>query len=350
MSGITDFLQNNVDLSGYFPAYEVLTQQIVVNTNVPNIFELELTLTRNKNGTTNYIVLSQPYIISTNYGLGTLSSILRHAVIYKKTATKFSATIYTSTPAPPLNLTADIWFVVIYPYSSIQPIITSLDYYDSAGDPIDFFPQYLTSSLTMPNGNVSLNIDLTLKSTSSTNYHCFGSLYDTVSQNSALSATGIQEIMYYTVGQTNTNTQIRIRNQDSIPNINVETLVLYPESISTNNYTSNYFVKINNISYSLSTIFPLCEIRQAGISNDSPVITTTFLLNKNFTNTTNYIVLASFVYNSAGTSGTYDPFEASSAADNLLISDKTSTTFTVVFQKSTGDNWNGGIRCLVIYL
>ena len=349
-TGVTDFLQNNVDLSGYFPAYEVLTTQIVVTSNYPTIHELQLTLTRNKNGITNYIVLSQPYITLTNYG-STNSRQISHAVIYKKTATTFSATINTASASPPLELEATIWFVVVYPYSSIQPIINSLDYYDSAGDPIDFFPQYMTSSLSMSSAtDITLDIDLTPKSTDRTDYICFGSLYDTVSEDSAsTAASDIKQIMYYTVGQTGDKTQIKI-NKTSISNIDVETLVLYPIIISTNDYTSNYFVKINNIYYSLSTIFPLCEVFILNFSNKNSVVTTTFTLTANTKNTTNYVILASYVYNSSGSGGTYNPFEGSSSAKNLLVTEKTTRDFTILFEKTTGDTWNGGIRCLVIYL
>lgn len=348
--GITNFLQNSVDLSGYFPAYEVLTTQIVVTSNNPTIHELQLTLTRNKNGITNYIVLSQPYIISTNYGSAN-SRQISHAVIYKKTATTFSATINTASATPALELTATIWFVVIYPYSTIQPIINSLNYYDSAGDPIIFFPQYMTSSLLMSSAtDITLNINLTNKNTLRTDYICFGSLWDTVSQNSAsAAASAIEQIMYYTVGQTNTNTQIKIK-KTGISNINVETLILYPISISTNNYTSNYFVKINNVSYSLSTIFPLCEVFISNFGNKDSVVTRTFNLTQNDTNTTNYVILASYVYNNSGSGGTYNPIEASSSANTLLVTEKTATNFTILFSKSTGDTWNGGVRCLVIYL
>ena len=55
--GMTNFLQNpnSIDLSGFFPAYEVLTQQISMVSNSPSQFNLTLTLNRNKNSITNYI-------------------------------------------------------------------------------------------------------------------------------------------------------------------------------------------------------------------------------------------------------------------------------------------------------
>jgi hypothetical protein len=162
----------------------------------------------------------------------------------------------------------------------------------------------------------------------------------------------MQQILYYTPTQTNTLRQVALVNRNLVSNIKLETLVLYPVTISTNNYTSNYNVEIGNTNYNLSKLFPLCEFfpeSSFNFVNTTNQINFTYTLNRNFTNTTNYAVLASFVYSSAGTGGTYDPWEAVDVAGNLIISNQTSTSFRVSFDKNTGDNWNGGIRCLVIY-
>jgi hypothetical protein len=236
----------------------------------------------------------------------------------------------------------------VYPYTPIQPIINSLNYFDTTGNPINFFPQYMTSSLSIPNTtNISLTIDLTLKNTNRVDYYCFGSFYNT--SGSGLNATKLQQIFYYTVGQTNTLINIRLVNSENLSGNYVETLVLYPVIIPTNNYTSNYNVKIGNTNYNLSQLFPLCEFFDQPVENKSSTITKTFILTKNTPNPREYVVLTSFVYNNAGTDHTYNPWEGINAAGNILIHNVTSTSFTANFNKSTGNTWNGGIRCLVIY-
>ena len=349
--GMTNFLQNpnNIDLSGFFPAYEVLTQQISMVNNSPSQFNLTLTLNRNKNGVINYIVLAQPIIVSTSTGISTLSNLIFPVGIFNKTNTTFSATISIQTTSPPLSVTTNIMFIVIYPYNPIQPIVNTLNYVDNAGNQISFFPQYMTSSISIPSSStrISLSISLSGKSTSRTDYTYFGSFYDN-SSSSGINATTMQQIYYYNVGQTNTSTAIRILNNNLDSNVNVETLILYPITISGNNYTSNYNVIIGNTTYNLSELFPLCEFFEEVIANNNSTYDKTWTLLKNNTGTSQYIVLTSFVYSSAGTGGTYDPWEAINSCGNIIVT-TTTTTFRTVFSKNNSDNWNGGIRCLVIY-
>lgn len=350
--GITNFLENNIDLSGYFPAYEVLQQQIVMTNNVPSQFELTLTLTRNKNNVTNYIVLSQPRIISTNFSIFTLGTLMRPAGIYKKTSTTFSATMLITTTSPALSVTADMWFVVIYPYTPIQPIVSSLNYSDSVGNPINVFPQYMTSSLSIPNNtnNITLNLSLSAKATNRTDYYMFASFYDSVSQSSGVNATRMQQAFYYRIGETSTSRQVMLVNGNLVSNIRLETLVLYENIITTNNYTSNYNVKIGDTFYNLAKLFPLCEFFSSDLNeNSTSDVSRTFSLTANFRNTTNYVVLTGFVYNSDGVGDTYTPWEGISSVGNILIDNITSTSFRATFDKTTGQKWNGGIRCLVIY-
>lgn len=352
--GMTNFLENNVDLSGYFPAYEVLQQQIVMTNNVPSQFELTFTLTRNKNNVTNYIVLSQPKIISTNFNIYTLGTLIRQAGIYNKTSTTFSATILITTTSPALSVTADFWFVVIYPYTLIQPIVTSLNYFDTAGNPTSVFPQYMTSSLSIPNNitNITLNLSLSDKATTRTDYYMFASFYDSVSQTSGINATRMQQAYYYLLSETNTSRQVMLVNTNLVSNIILETLVLYASTTTdyTNDYTSVYNVKIGDTFYNLAQLFPLCEFFKSNqINNDASDIPITVNLKQNSTNTTNYAVLSGFTYNSDGVGDTYNIWEAINGGGNILIDNITSTSFRATFDKSTGQKWNGYIIFLIIY-
>ena len=109
---------------------------------------------------------------------------------------------------------------------------------------------------------------------------------------------------------------------------------------------------VNNGNYpnkDLSQIFPCYEILSAPVNNSNSDIDLTFTLTNNKTGTSNYYVFTSYYYLSAGSGSTYSPWAASSVTGPIMVYNKTTTTFRVVFNKGTGDIWDGGVNCFVIY-
>jgi hypothetical protein len=115
-------------------------------------------------------------------------------------------------------------------------------------------------------------------------------------------------------------------------------------------FETNFVVDNDNYnSKDLSEIFPCFEILSKSVSGDNEDETFNFTLTKNKTGTTKYFVFTSYEYLSAGSGGTYSPHEASSAANSLMVYDRTATTFQVKWRKSTGEKWDGTVNCSVIY-
>ena len=171
---------------------------------------------------------------------------------------------------------------------------------------------------------------------------------------------------FNTSNNQSTNTQIKINSSIITPNpapnpnitMAINNLVIFPQfttngqtvpNTTQSNYLTNYQTNINS-PLNLSQLFCRCQYYSVGI-NDNNNHDKTFTINiTNNTGSTNYYVVASYYYNVPnGTSGTYDIYEASTAIGQIIISEKTSTQFTVSIYKSTGDIWNGGITCMVIF-
>jgi hypothetical protein len=128
----------------------------------------------------------------------------------------------------------------------------------------------------------------------------------------------------------------------------INTIALLPAQNQA--YSSNYTVKINSNKIPLNKYYPECEFFYFPINNTSSTITNTFALTAG-KGTTDYIVIVGGSYNNNGSSGnTYTPLNASNAdAFPPVITSKTTSNFTAVFTKSTGDIWNGGFQFIVIY-
>ena len=65
--------------------------------------------------------------------------------------------------------------------------------------------------------------------------------------------------------------------------------------------------------------------------------------------TINYVVLSSYYYLDDGSESIYNQYEASGAARQPVIYNKSNSSFSYAITKLTGDKWNGGVRFLVIY-
>jgi hypothetical protein len=371
MSGglLTNYSRENVDLAGFFPPYEwcriSFSLSLNENSNTTQTYTSP-DLIKNADNNTNYMVLYNVEI--TNFTAPNAQDALlcfqssffvfTPPITYNRTSTKFSLTIrydnvqtifFPVAQRSAITASGFIYCLVIYPYSSTQSYITNSSYSTNSSDLVNFFPQYLYSQNNLNvanNNNWTQTISLAAKNSLSTDYFRFGSFSDPASSFNNINT----NIMYYTIGQSASSFEIRIRNPTSYTGMNVDTLVLYPQTpIQENNVTTDYTTKINGIDYNLVNIFPLYETFQDPVANSSPYVTFTKTLTKNARGNTNYFVITSYVYSSAGTAGTYDAWEGSTAAYSCYILNKTSTNFIVVMRKTTGENWNGGIRYLVIY-
>jgi hypothetical protein len=351
MSGglLSDFKLNEVDLSGFFPPYEwsSINDTVIINSNnTLSKTYTSNTLTKNENNATNYMVL---------FNLETTDSAsffeIETSIVFNKTNTGFLLNFrFRNLQLFENNrFSFTIYYLVIYPYSVMQSIRTDSFYKNTNTDTdlVDYFPQYLYSQNNVGTGNLIINISLASKDTLRTNYVCFGTLYDPVTTNPNIVDT---RILYYNPTRTSSSVEIRFSNPTSYTNMIAETLVLYfPSPIPSNNVTTNYTTLVGSTTYNLINIYPICSTESsANFSNTSFRITFTIPITNTRENT-NYFVITSFVYNSGGTSGTYNPYEASRAATYPYIHSKTTTTFVATFTKTTGDNWSGGLRFLVIY-
>ncbi len=106
------------------------------------------------------------------------------------------------------------------------------------------------------------------------------------------------------------------------------------------------------VNCDLTSIFT-CEpdiITSGNVGSTNRTHTYNFTLTNNRRNDTNYIVLATILYGSDGTSGTYNPYEGSTNAGNPLVFNRTSTGFSVrLYKYATGDNWSGAMMVFVVY-
>lgn len=110
---------------------------------------------------------------------------------------------------------------------------------------------------------------------------------------------------------------------------------------------------VNNSNYTnkdLADIFPTFEIKTVTIDNDTYEVSGDISLSKNYTETSNYNVFATYYYSAPDGSGSvYNKFEASTSANSIITYDFTSTQFSYALRKATGDEWRGGIQFLIIY-
>jgi hypothetical protein len=144
----------------------------------------------------------------------------------------------------------------------------------------------------------------------------------------------------------------------------INTLTVYPQynsstkeiTVTTNTYTTNYNTKIpQTLSSTLQTlnlanIFPRCQYYNLTFSDKDSEPSRNVVFSPALETGVTYYVFTSFYYNiPGGTGGTYNIYEAANSATPIVVSNQTNTGFTVTFTKTTGDTWNGGITCLVIF-
>lgn len=349
---------NNTDICNYFPAHEVIISSEYTLTNGQG-YSYVYNLSRNSTSTTNYMVFPQIFASDAN-NANNLSANVSQLMILQKKAISFSCYFYyTGTTGYKIYLQ----FLVIYTQSSTLSYLTSQNNYKATGSNIDptKFPQYQANAInlsgTAKNQRLSTSISLSSKNTTSTNYMYLPSYYynepnDGYSMlyNMTVSCLKNPQI-YYNPKSSTSYTVYYMTGAYDLSYVNLDSLIIY-NSLNANNNISNtnYKVKLGSTSYDLVDIFPNSEMVVSNAIGSGDIFLTLSLV-KNSTATINYAVFCSYFYNSSGSSGgTYGPTDALPAVDRITVTNYTATTFDIYCNKSsTGNNWNGGLQCLVVY-
>lgn len=91
------------------------------------------------------------------------------------------------------------------------------------------------------------------------------------------------------------------------------------------------------------------EVVYFNLTGNSGSATETMQRHHNSANNTNYAVFPSIYYGYSGSSGTYNAQNSSSSLNNIVITNRTSSSFSWTTTKTTGDNINVYIVFLVVY-
>lgn len=345
-----NYQANGVDFADYFPAYEVGTVTI---TNIAQNSQFQISLTQNKYSTTNYVSFIQAHLSSGTADVYLLSRI-NQFTIYNKTASSYYVWMNCDPSIVSLaGVNLVLWCVTFYIQQTERSLVTSIPNlnYNVSGsiyNPCNYFPQFTVyqNAATTTTNNQTFTNSLSTKSSSLTTYLNFGSV--TNNSVSATNADNVQKIMYLEVPKSSSQYVPRVYTNNASINTNVflNTITMYVPTIAANNFVSNYKVESN----ALEDVFPICEIFTMAMTGSSGNRTTTFTLTKNTNSTTNYVVITSYSYYTNGSGGTYNPYDASIGGGMPIISLKTATNFKVTTTTGSGNNWNGGLNCLVIYI
>jgi hypothetical protein len=339
---------NGVDLADYFPAYEI-TQLTIPSggTNVPTNGQWTITLTKNVTRTTNYISIIQPYYSTGSYNKFLLSSNIIQFLIRDKIADSYGVWMSNINSLTGSEATIILWCVTFYTHQTERAFVSGISNYNVNGvsyNLCNYFPQFAVHINTNTVGSITNS--LTTKNTTSTNYLNFGSV--TFNNVTSISAKDVKKIMYFENTNTRSSSNFYIRLYSDNTNITVNTITMYlPTSINNTLGFSNY--NVDNVD--LDKIFPRFENFFLQMYNASDNREWTFSLAKNTRETTDYVVLTSYVYFTEGTglSGTYSALEASINAGMPIISAKSATSFIVSTRTPKGESWYGGMNLLVIY-
>lgn len=372
MSGgiLTNITNSGVDLAGYFSPYEILTitdSKSMAQSNSVTIayYDYNFTLTKNENNVSNYQVIISLELLSTSANITNFEAceaFKNTPIVYGKTGTGFNVAIELTNElllnAFPIyykgfTIGFKIVCLIAYPYSVMQPIINSLPFTQTPQNIINYFTQYLSSTNLRSNlTSQSIFFSLAAKSSLRTDYIPFSTKFSNEPvRNSAVvnGLRGISQILNYIPNRTNTTCELVAGNQNGVSNVYIDTLVLYPLALPSNNYVSQYNTKIGATNFPLSSIFPRCETNEVVVNDENRNITKTFNLAYNTSGTTNYHVIMGLYYNSGGSSSTYNAFAGSAAVRGMFVLSKTASQVTIIFKKTDGEIWNGGLQICIIY-
>lgn len=359
---------SSIELSSIFPQYEMQMFRI---SNPPDANPIEYGFSTTYN-TLDYIVIPSFYalVIGDTY---ILSNNTLPLVVSERSNTGFLVTVKTTTT---ISLLSNIFLVclIVYFNSDVKNTLFNFSVQFNTSDYVSIgnkFPNYTYNQFaTSTSGSIQNNeFNTTFPpgkgSYSYGEYNTFAS-YETStrSQASILSSAAKSFIFPSTTTGQRTNEQYNcsfLTNGTSSISFNVNTVAFF---LLNNNYNSIYTYNPQFISNNqfFKNLFPRCERYFFDASGNANYVEKTFILGQNVNNSNNtgnaiqvssvldYHVFAYFEYNTvSGSDSIYNKFEASSAANNIVVSAKTLTQFSVGFKKNTGDIWSGSIVCLVIY-
>jgi hypothetical protein len=350
------YSSGGTDLDKYFPTYEYSTPVAEIGASVSG--SITVNLTRNLDNTTNYMVFYTFYNETTDYN--NLTKAYSRCIVYNKTSSSFNFFIYNNTNTSFIGTGTRVMFWIVYVTDINSQINLEINtgYTDNGVDFSRYFPEYYfcVDDVATPIANYTVSQSTDVKRWGTTDYHLFSSYESGItnpSDTDLLNMVGSCDTVLYgttVLGKTSTlfNYYLRITNTTYASNMKINTIALLPAQNQA--YSSNYTVKINSTTRKLNKYYPECEFFYFPIDNTSSTNNMTCVLTAG-KGTTNYIVIVGGSYNDNGSGGnSYSPYNASHAdAFPPVITSKTTTSFTAVFTKSTGDIWDGGFQFIVIY-
>jgi hypothetical protein len=305
------------------------------------------------------------YSVQNTAGGSNRAESSKNMIVYGKTKTSFICRVYnTSSEVLPINSVFYFWVVYVNNgASSNGEHVTTYPYFiDSVGtsnfsDMFSscYYTSYTLNTANFPTSGTSfvMNVDCSTKGWSNTNYVVLVSVestsVDASTYNTASKANWSNISGHTGLGKTSTvfNVYISLNNftttqrTDMGNSVRYNILAVKAEILETTHYVSNYY--INNTR--LSQLYPMCSYYYTVVSNNNSPETQTIALSGN---TYSYIIMTSLAYNSGGSGGTYSQYSAATTT-KPVISAKSATSLSTVFNKGTGNNWNGGVYHLVIF-
>jgi len=135
---------------------------------------------------------------------------------------------------------------------------------------------------------------------------------------------------------------------DVIQNLDVSGTTLLNGDVSMNN-NCEIIGDLTVLGTLTANINSSMEIVYFKMTGNAGAVTQTMTLLNNLEATTDYSVFPSFYFGFTGSGGTYDIASASSAVNQVMITNRLPGSFEWYITKSTGDNINVYVVFLVIY-
>lgn len=332
MSGLpSGFVNGSIDLSGYFPSYEIVYRQQALYNN--SFYNLQLNLTRNKNMQTNYIVIPSVYVSSGGESeIKTMSDKTYPPLINTKTSTSFKC--YFTWGEAIYNTTMIVSCLVIYCdiSAATRSLATSLQFNNGSADTgvdlTNHFPQYAYSEIQMyfaSNSQLLQQFIYKNYTGDPLNYKLFGA-YEYLSADVSQPALDVGnklltgQILYLTEPDWRTDSYyyLGIRNNTYGGSVDIRavTLALFPVpsgswTTTDSSYTTNFASNISNTStpniLNLSSIFPRSQCYEISEGTTNTWVHGTITYNSPQA-TANAWIFPSYFYNKKNGTGVHIMF------------------------------------------